>query len=101
MASIGIGIEDLILQVLVLVLNFGNCQVLVLVLTLGSSEVLVLVLVSEKWYCPCLIGIILKLFIVSKNVVLLTFLEGLLSWAEGALPKSQYALSSLKQTYKK
>ena len=54
MASIGIGIEDLILQVLVLVLvlNFGNCQVLVLVLvlTLGSSEVLVLVLVSEKWY---------------------------------------------------
>ena len=51
--GIGIGIEDLILQVLVLVLNFGNCQVLVLVLvlTLGSSEVLVLVLVSEKWYC--------------------------------------------------
>ena len=41
MASIGIGIEDLILQVLVL--------------TLGWSEVLVLVLVSEKWYCPCLI----------------------------------------------
>ena len=54
--GIGIGIEDLILQVLVLVLNFGNCQVLVLVLvlTLGSSEVLVLVLVSEKWYCPSL-----------------------------------------------
>ena len=53
--GIGIGIEDLILQVLVLVLNFGNCQVLVLVLTLGSSEVLVLVLVSEKWYCPSLV----------------------------------------------
>ena len=53
MASIGIGIEDLILQVLVL--NFGNSQVLVLVLvlTLGSSEVLVLV--SEKCYCPCLL----------------------------------------------
>ena len=53
--GIGIGIEDLILQVLVLVLNFGNCQVLVLVLvlTLGSSEVLVLV--SEKWYCLSLI----------------------------------------------
>ena len=51
--GIGIGIEDLILQVLVLVLNFSNCQVLVLVLTLGSSEVLVLV--SEKWYCPCLL----------------------------------------------
>ena len=55
MASIGIGIEDLILQVLVLVLNFGNCQVLVLVLTLGSSEVLVLV--SEKWYWSCLVHI--------------------------------------------
>ena len=57
MASIGIGIEDLILQVLVLVLNFGNSQVLVLVLvlTLGSSEVLVLV--SEKWYCPCLVEV--------------------------------------------
>ena len=58
--GIGIGIEDLILQVLVLVLvlNFGNCQVLVLVLvlTLGSSEVLVLV--SEKWYCPSLVGIL-------------------------------------------
>ena len=54
--GIGIGIEDLILQVLVLVLNFGNSQVLVLVLTLGSSEVLVLVLVSEKWYCPCLVS---------------------------------------------
>ena len=57
--GIGIGIEDPILQVLVLVLvlNFGNCQVLVLVLvlTLGSSEVLVLVLVSEKWYCPSLV----------------------------------------------
>ena len=59
--GIGIGIEDLILQVLVLVLNFGNCQVLVLVLTLGSSEVLVLVLVSEKWYCPSLIYSIVKL----------------------------------------
>ena len=58
--GIGIGIEDPILQVLVLelVLNFGNCQVLVLVLvlTLGSSEVLVLVLVSEKWYWSCLEG---------------------------------------------
>ena len=57
MASIGIDIQDLILQVLVLVLvlvlilNFGNCQVLVL--TLGSSKVLVLV--SETWYCPCLV----------------------------------------------
>ena len=63
MASIGIGIEDPILQVMVLVFNFGNCQVLVLVLvlTLGPSEVLVLVLVSEKWHCPCLIYTLLTL----------------------------------------
>ena len=58
MGSIGIGIEILIFQVLVLelVLNFCSCQVLVLVLVLkfGPYQVLVLVLVLENWYCPCL-----------------------------------------------
>ena len=54
MGSIGIGIEILIFQVLVLelVLNFCSCQVLVLVLVLkfGPYQVLVLVLVLENWY---------------------------------------------------
>ena len=54
MGSIGIGIEILIFQVLVLelVLNFCSCQVLVLVLKFGPYQVLVLVLVLENWYCP-------------------------------------------------
>ena len=71
MASIGIGIEDLILQVLVLVLNFGNRQVLVLVLVLtsGSSEVLVLVLVSEKWYWSCLLCTTLTPHLVLDNLI--------------------------------
>ena len=65
MGSIGIGIEILIFQVLVLelVLNFCSCQVLVSVLKFGPYQVLVLVL--ENWYCPCLIVIELRAPVIS------------------------------------